>query len=489
MLRRIVAACIITCLICCGVSAAASLCFRAELEYRSRLAQVAARSLHDLAAARVEELCRTQLEVYGAPPSGEELASVFSDTYTLFDTSGNVICLGGITDLSSVQADASAKNSAETPDSRESAISSDDFPYSLLPDGFNPSDAQSGPLLYSSGDYITVISRTPYAVLLTCCYSALAFRADSFARYTLLITLLAFLLCAAASIAVILPRALSRRRLAAAMDAAAQGDYTVRVSRGPLCEQFNSMMQAINDNVIQTRRAAQAQKDFVANFSHELKTPLTAIIGYADLMRSAELDGEDAFTAASYIFSEGKRLESLSLKLMDMIVLEKQDFPLRPLPAGKLLQHIAITVRPMLSTAELTLEFHAAAARVEGERDLLTTLVMNLLDNARKASENGGKIILRGIVQGDRYRISIQDFGRGIPPEELSRITEAFYMVDKSRARAQHGAGLGLALAQRIAVLHGSGLEFQSVLGEGTTVSFTLKRIPKQKELQNEETV
>ena len=111
------------------------------------------------------------------------------------------------------------------------------------------------------------------------------------------------------------------------------------------------------------------------------------------------------------------------------------------------------------------------------------------MDNARKASENGGKIILRGIVQGDRYRISIQDFGRGIPPEELSRITEAFYMVDKSRARAQHGAGLGLALAQRIAVLHGSGLEFQSVLGEGTTVSFTLKRIPKQKELQNEETV
>lgn len=173
-----------------------------------------------------------------------------------------------------MRADASAKNSTETSDSRESKIPSDDFPYSLLPDGFNPSDAQSGPLLYSSGDYITVISRTPYAVLLTCCYSALAFRADSFARYTLLITLLAFLLCAAASIAVILPRALSRRRLASAMDAAAQGDYTVRVSRGPLCEQFNSMMQAINDNVVQTRRAAQAQKDFVANFSHGLKLRL-----------------------------------------------------------------------------------------------------------------------------------------------------------------------------------------------------------------------
>ena len=160
---------------------------------------------------------------------------------------------------------------------------------------------------------------------------------------------------------------------------------------------------------------------------------------------------------------------------------------MRPLPAGKLLQHIAITVRPMLSTAELSLEFHAAASRIEGDRDLLTTLIMNLLDNARKASENGGKIILRGTVEGDRYRVSIQDFGRGVPPEELGRITEAFYMVDKSRARAQHGAGLGLALAQRIALLHGSSLEFKSQPGQGTEVSFTLKRIPKPKEAAENE--
>ena len=155
---------------------------------------------------------------------------------------------------------------------------------------------------------------------------------------------------------------------------------------------------------------------------------------------------------------------------------------MRPLPASKLLQHIVVTVRPMLNDAELDLEFHAAAARIEGERDLLITLVMNLLDNARKATEAGGKIILRGTVEGNRYKISIKDNGRGIPPEELNRITEAFYMVDKSRARAQHGAGLGLALAQRIAIMHGSTLEFSSIKDKGTEVSFTVKRLLKTKE-------
>ncbi len=280
---------------------------------------------------------------------------------------------------------------------------------------------------------------------------------------------------------------LSKRKLLRAMNAVASGNYDVKIKGGETAKSFNNMATNVNQNVIAANEAAQSQRDFVANFSHELKTPLTAIIGYADLLRSAELDQEDAFTAASYIFSEGKRLESLSLKLMDMIVLDKQEFELKPLPAGKLLQHIAITVRPMLSNALLDLEFHAAAARIEGERDLIITLVMNLLDNARKASEEGNKIILRGTVEGDRYRISIKDNGRGIPKEELNRITEAFYMVDKSRARAQHGAGLGLALSQRIAELHGSSLEFISQPGEGTEVSFTVKRLLKTKELSNED--
>lgn len=105
------------------------------------------------------------------------------------------------------------------------------------------------------------------------------------------------------------------------------------------------------------------------------------------------------------------------------------------------------------------------------EPDLFQTLLINLIDNARKASEDGGAIALLGRVEGDFYCFSVRDEGRGIPEAELGKITEAFYMVDKSRSRAQNGAGLGLALCDRIVKLHGGTMEFASALGAGTTVT------------------
>ena len=109
------------------------------------------------------------------------------------------------------------------------------------------------------------------------------------------------------------------------------------------------------------------------------------------------------------------------------------------------------------------------------------TLVTNLIDNARKASSPGKVVTLTGRSEGDRYRISVRDEGIGIPKEELSRITEAFFMVDKSRARAQHGAGLGLAIGNRIAALHGSSLHFESELDKGTLVWFDVPLFSRRK--------
>ena len=102
--------------------------------------------------------------------------------------------------------------------------------------------------------------------------------------------------------------------------------------------------------------------------------------------------------------------------------------------------------------------------------------MLNLLDNARKAIDGKGYILLEGVPEeGGGYRIQVADSGKGIPPEELGRVTEAFYMVDKSRARAQGGAGLGLALCRRIVELHGGALDIQSEPGQGTRVSIHLK--------------
>jgi signal transduction histidine kinase len=242
---------------------------------------------------------------------------------------------------------------------------------------------------------------------------------------------------------------------------------------GELALSFNHMAAAVEQNIIDLKQYARQQQDFVANFSHELKTPLTSIIGYADMLRSENLRPKESFKAASFIFSEGKRLEAMSLKLMDMIVLDHQSFALRPINARMLLQHAGKAVSPLLASSGIILDLYAEECIIHGEPDLLITLIINLVDNARKASD-GGKIVVSGQTFRQTFRISIQDFGCGIPPDELQRITEAFYMVDKSRARAQHGAGLGLSIAQRIAQIHGSNLLFESSLNEGTIVAFEL---------------
>lgn len=220
---------------------------------------------------------------------------------------------------------------------------------------------------------------------------------------------------------------------------------------------------------------ADKREEFIASFAHELKTPLTAIIGYADMLRSKDMAAKTRFTAAGYIFSEGKRLEALSLKLMDIIVAGKQGFEKRKYNAGYFIREVAAVTAPSTGGDGLVLDLRYDPGEVEIEPDLFKTLMINLVDNARKASKKGQHVELYGKREEGGYAFYVRDYGRGMRQEELSRITEPFYMIDKSRSRAQNGAGLGLALCQRIAELHDSRLEYTSQEGKGTTVRVFLK--------------
>ena len=220
---------------------------------------------------------------------------------------------------------------------------------------------------------------------------------------------------------------------------------------------------------------ANRREEFIASFAHELKTPLTAIIGYADMLRSKEMAPKSRFTAAGYIFSEGKRLEALSLKLMDIIVAGKQGFETRRFEVGYFIRSIAAVTVPSLSNDGMTLDMRWEPGEISVEPDLFKTLMINLVDNARKASRRNDTIELFGKAEEGGYALYVRDHGSGMAKEELQKITEPFYMIDKSRSRAQNGAGLGLALCQRIAELHGTKLEYDSELGKGTTVRIFLK--------------
>ena len=271
-------------------------------------------------------------------------------------------------------------------------------------------------------------------------------------------------------------------RLSHAARQMAEGELDQRVTvRGDdeiaqLLADFNVMAHRIQRQVQELKAAAQRKEDFTGSFAHEIKTPLTSIIGYADLLRSRPATEEQVRQSAGYIFNEGRRLESLSRKLMDLIVLNKHDFPLRPVPLDAFLNRVGGTLRPSLEQQGIRLTVCAQAATALMEPDLMETVCLNLLDNARKAIETGGEILMEGFSQEDGTPcIQVTDSGRGIPAEDLNRVTEAFYMVDKSRSRTQGGAGLGLALCRRITELHGGTLELESSPGQGTVVRVRLK--------------
>lgn len=261
----------------------------------------------------------------------------------------------------------------------------------------------------------------------------------------------------------------------------AAGDLTSRadVKSGDelevLAHEFNAMAGELETNMGKMREFVDRQTAFMGSFAHELKTPMTSIIGYSDLLRRSTLTEEEAREAANYIFSESRRLEALSLKLQDLILLKKEDFELIPTEPKAILSSVVRLMRPALTRAGVTLRYRAGEGRCLLEPDLTKSLLINLVDNARKAMDNGGAIFILAELTEEGCRFSVTDNGRGIPEADLARITEAFYRVDKSRSRAQGGVGLGLALCDEIARLHHGSLTVRSVLGRGTVITAELK--------------
>lgn len=259
----------------------------------------------------------------------------------------------------------------------------------------------------------------------------------------------------------------------------ADGEYSERVvdggrdEVGQLAGNFNRMASAVEEKIQELSDGARQKEDFVANFAHELKTPLTSIIGYADRIYHKEMSREEQKKAAWYIWNEGMRLESLSLKLMDMTVLNHKDFILQEMDAQVLFQELTNDVEFLMSEKGISFQCSVEEAYIDVEYDLFKTLFLNLIDNAAKAGAL--TIQVKGWKEAKEYVIQVCDNGSGIPAQEIKRITEAFYMVDKSRSRKQHGAGIGLALSEKIAQIHGGTLEFESDGASWTKVSLRLR--------------
>ena len=241
---------------------------------------------------------------------------------------------------------------------------------------------------------------------------------------------------------------------------------------GELAASFVVMIEAIKKRQQELEQALKQREDFIANFTHELKTPMTSIIGYTKILRQAKYSTEDKEKALNYIYSETKRLELLSHRLLELMELSANRIELQKIDAYELLQAVL-----QLAEERLMIEVHGTIehAYVLGERELLISCIMNLLENAKKASDKEINISLSGKKTADGYLITVSDHGIGMAQSELARIDESFYTVDKARSKKSGGYGLGLSLCTRILKLHHSELHIESEVGKGTDASFLLE--------------
>ena len=246
---------------------------------------------------------------------------------------------------------------------------------------------------------------------------------------------------------------------------------------GQLGSDFDNMAERLSDNISELKNSMEHQEMFMGSFAHELKTPMTSIIGYADLLRSDALGPEESQEAANYIFSEGKRLEALSFKLLDLLMMRNQKLKMVPTDMKHMVENLTYHLQPVYRKKGIALQCRCEPGICMAEPDLFGSVIANLVDNSRKAMDHGGNIMIMGDSYNGDYRIRVIDNGRGMPEEAIRHITEAFYRVDKSRSRAQGGAGLGLTLCKEIIDLHNGKIAFASREGNGTCVTVTIKEI------------
>jgi signal transduction histidine kinase len=261
------------------------------------------------------------------------------------------------------------------------------------------------------------------------------------------------------------------QKISQAANQIADGKMITVEPEGP--REVRSLGDSFNQMAEKVQASQKSQRDFVANVSHELKTPLTSVQGFAQ----AIIDGtagstEEQKQAARVIFDEAGRMHRMVLDLLDLARLDAgtADFKRERLELAPLLQRVVEKFTPQSRDAEVEL-----VARIDplpamiGDGDRLVQVFTNLVDNALKHTPAGGRVTLTASVANARAEIYVEDTGAGIPQEELTRIFERFYQMDKSRQGGpRHGAGLGLAIAQEIVLAHGGGMSATSREGAGS---------------------
>lgn len=240
-----------------------------------------------------------------------------------------------------------------------------------------------------------------------------------------------------------------------------------------------SGMTLIIFDITEKEKAEQIRREFTANVSHELKTPLQIISGCAELLSKGLVQPQDVPGFSERIYAEAKRLISLVEDIIRLSHLDEggSDMPMEDTDLFAVASQTVTNLLPVAEKAQVSLTLEGGHATVHGVPRLLSVIVYNLCDNAIKYNRPGGKVTVCVCTDAENVRLTVSDTGIGIPTEQQDRIFERFYRVDKSRSNAVGGTGLGLSIVKRAAMMHHAGIELRSAPGEGTTVTVLFPRI------------
>ena len=254
----------------------------------------------------------------------------------------------------------------------------------------------------------------------------------------------------------------------------AAGNYDQRVSVngndeiGSLAQQFNRMADEIEGRMQQLQMESVRQQRFVDNLTHESRTPLTSIIGYTELLQKVDYDPALFQKGLNYIYSEGKRMLNLNNMLLDLTFYREKNFELCLQPVLPICREVQELTAVRAAERNISIEVCGEELVLPLEKDLLKSLLLNLVDNAMKASPDGSSIIIGTQKQQQEKILYVQDFGRGMEAKELEKIKEPFYRVDKARSRKDGGVGLGVAICNQIASTLQGRLTYESQPQKGT---------------------
>jgi len=255
-----------------------------------------------------------------------------------------------------------------------------------------------------------------------------------------------------------------------------RGNYASRVKMkgrddiARLGEQFNFMAETICENMEEIQQESEAKQRFVDNFSHELKSPLTSIYGFAEYLQRSNASKDEQMECLEYIMEESERLKKMSFVLLEMERLhgDSNALEMEVCDCAGIQETVQQELQMDLDKREITLEWQVNSSNILGNKMLLEVLITNLARNGLRACSAGGKI---QISMEDKC-IQVRDNGCGMTPENVKHAMEPFYRADKARSRKDGGTGLGLSLCRQIAQVHGGTLTIESQVGVGTTVTF-----------------